>query len=142
MTFAPEPYEERSVKGRVVVVSGASRGLGHRIASQLCGRGARVIAAARGVDASWTEPLEAAAAAGGGRVDAVKCDVSSVSSVRALFKETLPGLGVDAVDVLVNNAGVMPHIFADPARCRRDDGWSRGRRGDVGRVAAPTLPPG
>ena len=103
-TFVPDAYAERSVQGRVVVVTGASRGMGHFLASQLCGKGARVVAVARSVSPSWVGALESAASAGGGRVDACTCDVSNVEDVRALFGETLPGLGIDTIDVLVTNS--------------------------------------
>ena len=65
MTFAPEPYEERSVKGRVVVVSGA--GDSHRAASVLVGRPLSSRAAA----AAATARLAAATVAS---VDCDDCD--------------------------------------------------------------------
>jgi len=83
--------------GQVVVVTGASRGLGRGCAEAFAARGAEVVLVSRGA-----AELEAAAAAlrdGGARARAMPCDVTDPAAVEALFA-ALP-----RCDVLVNNAG-------------------------------------
>ena len=82
--------------GRTVVVTGANSGLGEATARQLAAHGATVILACRNVAKG-----EAAAARMSGDVEVRALDLADLSSVRR-FAE-----GVDKIDVLVNNAGVM-----------------------------------
>jgi 3-oxoacyl-[acyl-carrier protein] reductase len=83
-----------SLEGRTALVTGASRGIGRSIATQLAAGGASVVLSYRtGVDEA-----QALAADIGGR--AVQADVSDPESARALVEEA------GDVDILVNNAGV------------------------------------
>ena len=92
--------------GKLVVVTGASRGLGLGCAQAFAARGAEVLMVSRGAD-----ELEQAAAgirAAGGEARALPCDVTDAAAVAALF-EALP-----RCDVLVNNAGGnRPMPFVD-----------------------------
>lgn len=94
-----------SFAGRTVIVTGANSGLGAVTAGDLAGAGARVILAVRD-----TGKGEAAAAQMAGpetsRVDVRQCDLQDLSSVRRFAD------GVDTVDVLVNNAGIMATPYA------------------------------
>jgi short-subunit dehydrogenase len=86
------------LNGRVVVITGASRGIGVHIARDLATTGARLVLAARdpgGLDALATE-LRAT----GATVDVVPTDVTSAADRRRLVDAAGP------VDVLVNNAGI------------------------------------
>jgi NAD(P)-dependent dehydrogenase (short-subunit alcohol dehydrogenase family) len=83
---------------RVAVVTGASSGLGRRIAADLADRGAAVVGIARSKDA-----LDALASETGGRVTAAPCDVSDEAALAALLGETERRHG--RIDVLVNSAG-------------------------------------
>ena len=83
----------------VVVVTGASSGIGAALAELIAGRGMSVVLAARRKDA-----LEAVAAKCGGRGSVVVADVSVRADVRRLVDETLSRAG--HIDVWVNNAGV------------------------------------
>ncbi|HLJ02132.1 MAG TPA: SDR family oxidoreductase [Solirubrobacteraceae bacterium] len=87
------------LRGRVVVVTGASSGLGEQLARSLVAAGALpVLAARRG------ERLAALAAELGGGVHAVTCDVTSESDRRRLVESVLEQHG--RIDGLVNNAGM------------------------------------
>jgi len=90
-------------RGRHVIVTGASRGIGRAIALAFAGEGARVSAVAR--TASALDDLRRAAAAAEGAIAARVCDVSD----RAQVEATLAGARRDdgPVDVLVNNAGTF-----------------------------------
>src|SRR5215470_5105079 len=92
----------RELAGRVVVITGASSGIGAATAVA-CGRaGMRVVLAARRADRLATVAAEVTTAGGAARV--VPTDVSFEDSVRALIDGTVAEWG--RVDVLINNAGV------------------------------------
>ena len=91
------------LKGKVAVVTGASKGIGAGIAKELAAEGAAVVvnyaSSKTGAERVVAEIKET-----GGTAIAVQGDVSKVSDVRRLFAETRKALG--RLDVLVNNAGV------------------------------------
>ena len=89
------------LEGCVVLVTGASRGLGAAMALALAREGATVVAAARSKDS-----LAEVAAQGGGRISAVTVDMRDEESVQALVPEVLARHG--RIDGLVNNAGIAP----------------------------------
>lgn len=91
------------LKGRVAVVTGASKGIGAEIARELAAEGAAVVvnyASSR----EGAESVVADITKAGGKAVAVKADCSKESDVRALFAEAKKAFG--RVHVLVNNAGV------------------------------------
>lgn len=95
------------VAGRVVVITGAGSGFG-RLTSQMFARlGAAVVAS--DVDGSAAADTAASIEAEGGRALAVTCDVTDRAQVFALVDAAVEAFG--AVDVMVNNAGVMPLAF-------------------------------
>jgi NAD(P)-dependent dehydrogenase (short-subunit alcohol dehydrogenase family) len=105
--------------GRVALVTGASRGIGLAIATELAAAGAEVALAARHAD-----QLEAAArlvAGAGARAVPVVADVTDEESVAALVAATLDAFG--RVDVLVNNAGGAP--FKRPVEGIDPTGWRK-----------------
>ena len=92
-----------SLDGAVVVVTGASRGLGRAIAEELGSGGAKVVINY----SSSKEPAEEAAesiSSNGGEAIVVQADVSDPEQAQKLIDETVEKFG--RVDVLVNNAGI------------------------------------
>jgi 3-oxoacyl-[acyl-carrier protein] reductase len=87
--------------GKVVIVTGASRGIGRGIAEMFAARGAVVVAAARGDNAQAT--VDAIGQAGG-RAELASLDVTDVTAIEAMVSGVLERHG--RVDVLVNNAGI------------------------------------
>src|ERR1700709_1633761 len=91
------------LKGKVAVVTGASKGIGAGIAKSLGAEGARVVvnysSSKEGADRVVAEITSK-----GGKAIAVQGDVSKAADVERLFAETKKAFG--SVDVLVNNAGV------------------------------------
>lgn len=92
--------DDAILRGRVAIVTGASRGIGRATALALSAAGVRVIATARTVDALH----EVAAAGRGGEIVAVPADVSRADDVRTLVGRARDAFG--SIDVLINNAGI------------------------------------
>ncbi len=110
------------LKGRVAVVTGASRGLGREIARAYAAEGARVALCARaasptGLAGTAQEESQRIRDAGGEAL-AVACDVSDEAQVEAMVQEVTGRYG--RIDILVNNAGIMipsePFLDIDPRR--------------------------
>ncbi|MCG3169799.1 MAG: hypothetical protein CALGDGBN_01322 [Pseudomonadales bacterium] len=91
----------RAVAGKVVVVTGASSGIGRDCALQLAAAGATVILAARGVD-KLGETI-AAVRARGGAAFSYPCDIADMADCDRFVAEVLRNHG--HVDILINNAG-------------------------------------
>jgi NAD(P)-dependent dehydrogenase (short-subunit alcohol dehydrogenase family) len=94
------------LRGRRVVISGASSGIGLETARMLASNGAEVCLVARN-----QERLDAAVEELGDAAWAWKCDVSDPGEVRGLAAEARDRWG--AIDGLVNNAGVAPMARLD-----------------------------
>jgi NAD(P)-dependent dehydrogenase (short-subunit alcohol dehydrogenase family) len=87
--------------GRTVIITGANSGLGAVTARELAGKGAKITMAVRN-----TSKGEAAAGQMTGQIEVRQLDLQDLSSVRRFAD------GVDEVDVLINNAGIMAAPFA------------------------------
>jgi NADP-dependent 3-hydroxy acid dehydrogenase YdfG len=92
------------IENKVVVITGASSGLGAATARRLAKDGATVVLAARRLDRIQTLANEISEQ--GGRTLAVQADVSDRAQVQALVNQAVQSFG--CVDVIVNNAGLMP----------------------------------
>lgn len=107
-----------NIAGKVVIVTGASSGLGEATARHLAARGAKLVLAARRTDR--LDALVADIAGQGGEAIAVATDVSKRADVEALAAAASARFG--RIDVLVNNAGVMPLA---PIEKLRVEEWDR-----------------
>ena len=92
------------IQNKVVIITGASSGLGEATAKRLAASGAKLMLAARREDR--LKDLVAAIAKSGGTATYQVTDVVDRAQVEALAKETLSTYG--RIDVLINNAGLMP----------------------------------
>jgi NAD(P)-dependent dehydrogenase (short-subunit alcohol dehydrogenase family) len=103
--------------GKVIIVTGASRGIGASAAEALAKAGATVVLAAR--DGALTEQV---ARSIGPSASAQACDVSDYAAFAALVEQTRSRFG--KLDILVNNAGVIDPIAriedSDPAAWARN----------------------
>ena len=93
-----------NIEGKVVVITGASSGLGEATARMLSAHGAVVVLGARRVDR--IEALAKELSDAGGRALALQTDVTRAADVQRLVDATVEKFG--RIDVLVNNAGLMP----------------------------------
>ncbi|MCX4671318.1 SDR family oxidoreductase [Streptomyces sp. NBC_01381] len=104
-----QPERAESAAGRkVVLVTGASSGIGEAVAVRLVAEGHRVVAGARRTDRlrALAERTAAMAARSGGSLHPVRLDVTDRADVAAFVEAARERHG--RVDVLVANAGVMP----------------------------------
>jgi short-subunit dehydrogenase len=95
-------WRPRPLRDQVMVITGASSGIGRATAVRAAERGATVVLAARDKDA--LDLAADAIRAQGGRALAVECDVSRADQVEALAMRALQELG--GIDTWVNNAGL------------------------------------
>ncbi len=88
-----------------VLITGANRGIGLGLARDFLARGYRVCASCR--EPHKADELQALVAAHNGALHVYACDVMSDSSVQELHDAVAQD--VDAIDIVVNNAGILPH---------------------------------
>ena len=96
-----------NLKGKVAVVTGASKGIGASIAEHLAAAGASVVvnyATSKSGAESVVDRIKAA----GGNAGAIQGDVSKPADIAKLFAETKQKYG--KLDILVNNAGVYEFL--------------------------------
>jgi NAD(P)-dependent dehydrogenase (short-subunit alcohol dehydrogenase family) len=94
-----------SFAGRTVIVTGANSGLGEVTARELARVGAKVVLAVRNT-AKGDAAASGMTGSNSGQVEVRELDLQDLSSVRAFAD------GIDGVDVLVNNAGIMAVPYA------------------------------
>jgi NADP-dependent 3-hydroxy acid dehydrogenase YdfG len=107
-----------NIPSKVVLITGASSGIGAATARHLAAAGHRVVLGARRVErlAAIADEIRGA----GGAALGVALDVAAPASMQAFVDAALAAFG--RVDVLVNNAGVMPLSFMEELRV---DDWNR-----------------
>lgn len=93
---------ERTLEGKVAVVSGASHGLGQAVARRLVEMGAEIVMLARDLDRleAAAEPLREE----GRQLLTLSCDVSDRDQVQQAATQIVEEMG--KVDILINNAGI------------------------------------
>ncbi|MPQ48857.1 SDR family oxidoreductase [Marinifilum sp. N1E240] len=98
------------MENKVVVITGASSGIGKALAFEFASRGSKVVLAARNTDK--LKEVENELLANGTEVLSVKTDVSIEEDCKGLMEKSIERFGV--IDVLINNAGIsMRALFAD-----------------------------
>jgi NADP-dependent 3-hydroxy acid dehydrogenase YdfG len=106
------------IAGKVVVITGASSGIGEATARLLAAEGARVALGARRKDR--LDALGDEIRRGGGEAHVAVTDVTRRADVEALVRGTVDAFG--RVDVIVNNAGIMP---LSPIERLKVEDWDR-----------------
>ncbi len=95
---------ENNIKGKVIIITGASSGLGEAAAKHLSQLGAAVVLGARRADR--IEKLAKEISNNGSQALALSVDVTQPDQVKKLVDATVEKFG--RVDVILNNAGIMP----------------------------------
>jgi retinol dehydrogenase 14 len=91
------------MRGKNVLITGATSGIGLEAAVELARRGARTFLVGRDPGRTEAAVAQVKSRSGSGEVSSFLCDFSSQASIRALAGEVLARL--DRLDVLINNAG-------------------------------------
>jgi NADP-dependent 3-hydroxy acid dehydrogenase YdfG len=107
-----------TIEGKVVVITGASSGLGEAAARLLSAEGASVVLGARRVDR--LKSLADELIGSGGKALAVMTDVTHCDQVKRLVDAAVEAYG--RVNVMINNAGVMPQSLLERLKI---DEWDR-----------------
>ena len=110
---------DMGLKGKVVLVTGSSRGIGLAEARLFAAEGARV--AINGVDRARAEAAAAGIRATGGDAQAFPADVTQSAQVADLFARIRDALG--PCEVLVNNSGLAGRYLGKPADLISEEDW-------------------
>ena len=108
----------KNIENIVVVITGASSGLGEATARYLAQKGASVVLGARRLNK--LESIAADITKEGGKVAILATDVSKAADVQALVQKAISSFG--KVDVIVNNGGMMP---LGPLAATKVDEWDQ-----------------
>src|SRR6266568_7235986 len=92
-----------SLRDKVVVITGGSRGLGLVLARQICAAGGKVALIAR--DAEELGRAKADLARRGGAVLTLQCDLLDTAQIRSAVRQIIDHFG--KIDILINNAGII-----------------------------------
>ena len=106
------------IQDKVVVITGGSSGIGYSTAKALAKKGAKIVAGARRLDR--LETLQKEITDDGGEIIICEMDVTKKADCDNLVKQAIDKYGT--VDVLVNNAGLMPLSFVKSLKI---DEWDR-----------------
>ncbi len=108
------------IAGKSIIITGAGGGFGRLVSQKAAARGARLTCA--DIDPDTLAETVASINDAGGTAQAVIADVTDLAQMHALAGRTMDAYG--AIDVMINNAGVMPLAFhADHASAM--DKWNR-----------------
>ena len=113
-----KPNFTLNITDKVVVITGASSGIGEATARHLSTQGARLVLGARRLDR--LELLGSELRAEGANVQVKAIDVTSLEDTQSLVQAAVQAFG--RVDVIMNNAGVMPLSRLDALKI---DEWNR-----------------
>jgi NADP-dependent 3-hydroxy acid dehydrogenase YdfG len=106
----------QGIEGKVVVITGASSGLGEAAARHLAGQGAKLVFGARRLDRLQQLAKDLSL----GDKAAVETDVVKRDQVKRLVDTAVKMHG--RIDVIINNAGLMPHSLLERGKV---DDWER-----------------
>jgi|TARA_B110001454_G_scaffold59577_1_gene58301 NADP-dependent 3-hydroxy acid dehydrogenase YdfG len=106
------------IQDKIIVITGASSGIGYSTAKALAKKGAKIVAGAR--RKNRLETLQKEITDAGGEIIICETDVTKKSDCDNLVKQAINKYGT--VDVLINNAGLMPLSFVKSLKI---DEWDK-----------------
>jgi NADP-dependent 3-hydroxy acid dehydrogenase YdfG len=108
------------IEGKSIIITGAGGGFGRLVSEKAAARGGKIICA--DIDLAAAEAVASAIRASGGTAQAVRTDVTKIADMHALAKAAVAANG--AIDVMINNAGIMPLAFYSDHEAAYD-AWDR-----------------
>jgi NAD(P)-dependent dehydrogenase (short-subunit alcohol dehydrogenase family) len=94
-----------SLRDRVVLITGGSRGLGLVLARQICSAGGKVALIARDAEELGRAKADLARRGGAPNVFGVQCDLLDTEQIRSAVRQIIDRFG--KIDILINNAGII-----------------------------------
>ena len=107
--------DNQNLKGKIALVTGASRGIGKSISLALAGAGATVILSARTVEK--LKEVKAEIEKGGGKAEVFPVDLSKTGDIISFFKDIKNKF--EKLDILINNAAIG--IYGDMVNLTTED---------------------
>jgi len=117
-----------SLKGKVALITGSTKGIGKAIAERMAEQGARVVISSRNQDAC--DEVAAAITASGGEAIGVACNINYPEQLKTLVDSTLERW--EQIDVLVCNAALNP--FFGPSQDIPDQAFDKIMHANIGSV--------
>ncbi|MDC2963504.1 SDR family oxidoreductase [Gammaproteobacteria bacterium] len=108
------------LKGKVIIVTGAAAGFGEILSRKISAMGAKIVAA--DIDQKGLGKVTELVREQGGEIIGVATDVTDKDQMRHLADKALGEF--NAIDVLINNAGIMPLAFYSDHQ-KAEDSWER-----------------
>ena len=108
------------LKGKVIIVTGAAAGFGEILSRKISAMGAKIVAA--DIDQKGLGKVTELVREQGGEIIGVATDVTDKDQMRHLVDKALGEF--NAIDVLINNAGIMPLAFYSDHQ-KAEDSWER-----------------
>ena len=108
------------LKGKVIIVTGAAAGFGEILSRKISAMGAKIVAA--DIDQKGLGKVTELVKEQGGEIIGVATDVTDKDQMRHLADKALGEF--NAIDVLINNAGIMPLAFYSDHQ-KAEDSWER-----------------
>ena len=108
------------LKGKVIIVTGAAAGFGEILSRKISAMGAKIVAA--DIDQKGLGKVTKLVREQGGEIIGVATDVTDKDQMRHLVDKALGEF--NAIDVLINNAGIMPLAFYSDHQ-KAEDSWER-----------------
>src|SRR4029450_10796729 len=94
-----------SLRDKVVLITGGSRGLGLVLARQICAAGGKVALIARDAEELGRAKADLAQRGGAPNAFAVQCDLFDTEQIRSAVRQIIDRFG--KIDILINNAGII-----------------------------------
>jgi len=100
----PDQSPSFDLRGKVAIITGASKGIGAAMAHHLAAHGAKVVVSSRKQEA--VDEVAAAIRATGNEATGIACHVGKPEQLKSLVDQTLEAYG--SIDILINNAAINP----------------------------------